>query len=210
MVTNVAPFKDLNPDTPEDQRYKAIARHRRDGLYSLASPDGRHWRRLQTDDEPLMTAAEGPFDSHNTAFHDPSRFVDARTPTPDWPRLGVSDGIFMSSRDGPNFERTFMEAFLRPGPDNWHERSVYIERGVLHTGPREMSMFAMEHLHLVCVPVRQCMTNVHWGRLPLTANGKSRSPPVPARLGDAHSRDLGSIRKWPARRVDNRGQIRLF
>ena len=27
MVTNVAPFKDLNPDTPEDQRYKAIARH---------------------------------------------------------------------------------------------------------------------------------------------------------------------------------------
>ena len=71
MVTNVAPFKDLNPDTPRDQRYKAIARHRRDGLYSLASPDGRHWRRLQDVDGPLMTAAEGPFDSHNIAFHDP-------------------------------------------------------------------------------------------------------------------------------------------
>lgn len=34
---------------------------------------------------------------------------------------GVSDGVFISSHDGINFDRAFMEAFIRPGPDpnNW-------------------------------------------------------------------------------------------
>lgn len=34
---------------------------------------------------------------------------------------GVSDAVLISSRDGLNFRRTFMEAYIRPGPDplNW-------------------------------------------------------------------------------------------
>ena len=34
---------------------------------------------------------------------------------------GFSDAVFMSSRDGLHWDRTFMEAFIRPGPDplNW-------------------------------------------------------------------------------------------
>ena len=61
----------------------------------------------------------------------PSRFVPERKPKPDWPGgSGVSDIVFMSSRDGIHFDRSFMEAFIRPGPDqdNWHERGLYLDR----------------------------------------------------------------------------------
>ena len=87
----------------------------------------------------------------------PSRFVDGRSPTPDWPHPGVSDAVFMSSRDGIHFDRTFMEAFVRPGSDqgNWHERSVYIMRGILETGPAEMSIYMTENWRLPTNCVRR-------------------------------------------------------
>ena len=87
----------------------------------------------------------------------PSRFVDGRSPTPEWDYPGVSDGVFMSSRDGIHFDRTFAEAFVRPGTDreNWHERSVYIMRGILETGPAEMSIYMTEHWRLPSSCVRR-------------------------------------------------------
>ncbi|MCY3778409.1 MAG: hypothetical protein OXH11_20740, partial [Candidatus Aminicenantes bacterium] len=78
----------------------------------------------------------------------PSRFVVERVPVPDWPAgSGVNDIVLLSSRDGLNWDRTFREAFLRPGPDPnvWHERALYMEHGILQTGPRELSMFAMQN-----------------------------------------------------------------
>jgi hypothetical protein len=59
----------------------------------------------------------------------------------DW----FSDAVLMSSRDGRRFDRAFKEAFVRPGPDpdNWHERSIYIMRGILDTGPAEMSLYTI-------------------------------------------------------------------
>lgn len=78
----------------------------------------------------------------------PSRFVVERVPVPDWPAgSGVNDIVLLSSRDGLNWDRTFREAFLRPGPDpnTWHERALYMEHGVLQTGPRELSMYAMHN-----------------------------------------------------------------
>ena len=62
--TNLIPFKDPNPDVPEDERYKGFVRTR--DLFAMASPDGIHWRMLR--DEPIMT--DGPFDSPNTVFWD--------------------------------------------------------------------------------------------------------------------------------------------
>ena len=79
----------------------------------------------------------------------PSRFVIDRIPDPDWAfGSGVNDIAFMSSRDGLNFDRSFMGAFLRPGLDqeNWHERGIYMETGILQTSPEEMSLFVSEHL----------------------------------------------------------------
>ncbi|MBT6144656.1 MAG: hypothetical protein HOH74_04460, partial [Gemmatimonadetes bacterium] len=227
---NMCPFRDPNPDVPEDERYKAIVRHHT--VFGLVSPDGLHWRLMQQ--APLLT--QTPFDSHNIAFFDerlgeyviysrgvldgareapgegpfkgglrwvrrwhssdfrtwsegelidcgdtpgeqfytnacipydrapgtylmfPSRFVQEREPIPDWPHgPGVSDIVFLSSRDGRHFDRSFMEAFIRPGPDegNWHERAIYMERGLLHTSPTEMSLYGMENWRLPSVAIRR-------------------------------------------------------
>ena len=88
----------------------------------------------------------------------PSRFVYERMPTPGWPGgTGVDDAVFMSSRDGLRFDRSFMEAFVRPGLDreNWHERSIYVERGILHNAPGEMSLYGMEHKDLPTMRIRR-------------------------------------------------------
>ena len=87
----------------------------------------------------------------NTYLMFPSRFVHDRVPDPEWTYdTGVSDVVFMSSRDGLNFDRTFKEAFIRPGLDqnNWHDRGIYIERGILSVSPEEMALYGMENSHL--------------------------------------------------------------
>ncbi len=213
---NMVPFRDPNPDVPEDERYKAVVRTR--DLLALASPDGINWRLLQ--DEPILT--DGPFDSVNISFWDsdlglyvtytrgvagtgpfkggvrwirratspdfrnwselesidtgetpdehfytnacvkydrapgvylmfPSRYVYERSPNPDWTYSpGVNDIVFMSSRDGLRFDRSMRDAFIRPGLDqnNWHDRGVYIETGILHTSLTEISLYGMENSHL--------------------------------------------------------------
>ena len=88
----------------------------------------------------------------------PSRFIHDRTPDPEWTYdTGVSDIVFMSSRDGLTFDRSFLEAFIRPGLDfrNWHDRGIYFEVGVLHTSDREMSMYGMENSHLPTQRIRR-------------------------------------------------------
>ena len=59
----------------------------------------------------------------------------------------ISEGVFMSTRGGNRYERTFMEAFFRPGPDpaNWCSRSNMAAWGVLQTGPAEMSVYYSQH-----------------------------------------------------------------
>lgn len=55
----------------------------------------------------------------------------------------VSDGVFMSSRGGNRYHRTFMEAFLRPGRDraNWVSRTNMCAYGLVQTAPDEISMY---------------------------------------------------------------------
>ena len=88
----------------------------------------------------------------------PSRFVHDRIPNPDWTYdTGVSDIVFMSSRDGFSFDRSFLEAFIRPGLDfnNWHDRGIYFEVGILHTSDTEMTMYGMENAHLPTQRIRR-------------------------------------------------------
>ena len=64
---NFTPFRDTNPDAPDDQRYKALASAGpKSSLVPFVSPDGLRWRRLQ--EEPVIT--KGAFDSQNLAFFD--------------------------------------------------------------------------------------------------------------------------------------------
>ncbi len=79
------------------------------------------------------------------------RFVPERTTIGFPPRTidGVSDGVLLSSRDGIRFERTFLEAYIRPGRDraNWggaHGNNCPAQ-GVLRTGPGELSVYWAEH-----------------------------------------------------------------
>jgi hypothetical protein len=62
-------------------------------------------------------------------------------------RHETSDGVFMTSRGGTRYDRTFLEAFMRPGldPANWVSRSIMAAQGIVQTGPAEMSVYYQQH-----------------------------------------------------------------
>ena len=55
----------------------------------------------------------------------------------------TSDAVFMTSRGGNAYDRTFLESYVRPGPDlrNWVARSNYPVLGVVPTAGNEMSFY---------------------------------------------------------------------
>jgi hypothetical protein len=76
----------------------------------------------------------------------PKRFVTNRKKVPEHEGPGVSDAVFMSSRDGVNWDRPFLEAWVRPGPDlkNWTDRNNMTANGII-TGDTEWSLYISEH-----------------------------------------------------------------
>jgi hypothetical protein len=54
-----------------------------------------------------------------------------------------SDAIFMTSRGGNRYDRTFMEGFIKPGIGitNWTSRTNYPALNVVQTSPVEMSVY---------------------------------------------------------------------
>ncbi|MFM8551978.1 MAG: LamG domain-containing protein, partial [Nitrospiraceae bacterium] len=76
----------------------------------------------------------------------PSRYMATRRAVPAWYRDGGNDAVFCTSRDGLVWDRTFMEAFIRPGTDrlNWTSKAVYPVRGVVQTGTNELSVYWLE------------------------------------------------------------------
>jgi hypothetical protein len=69
---------------------------------------------------------------------------------------GVTDGVFMSSRDGYHFDRRFLEAFIRPGldPGRWVTRNNMPAWGIVPTksaeveGLEEISIYWTEHYYI--------------------------------------------------------------
>jgi hypothetical protein len=109
------------------------------------SDDFINWRDRQAIDlgdapqEHLYTNAITPyFRAPDVLLSFPKRFQSERKVVESHPHSGVSDSVFMTSRDGLNFERTFMEAFLRPGRElrNWTERSNMVAWGVVPTAKK--------------------------------------------------------------------------
>ena len=83
----------------------------------------------------------------------PMRFIDPRNRN----KIGLeqretdgfSDAVFMSSRDGLHWDRTFMEAFIRPGldPANWggaHGNQT-IAWGIVPSGDNEIVIYWTDH-----------------------------------------------------------------
>jgi len=65
----------------------------------------------------------------------PKRFVPDRKRVASHKEVGVSDAVFMSSRDAVNWERPFREAWIRPGADerNWTDRNNMPAWGIVET-----------------------------------------------------------------------------
>lgn len=127
-----------------------------DGVRAVArctSEDFVKWTEPQTiaidgPVEHLYTNATTPyFRAPHIYMSFPMRFVPGMKVVEIAREPGISDGVFMTSRDGVNFTRTFHEAFVRPGrdPRNWTDRNNMAAWGVVPTGDGEISMYYSEH-----------------------------------------------------------------
>jgi hypothetical protein len=125
------------------------------GIQSSTSADFLHWsdpepNRYQPEvsREHLYTNATIPCpDAPHILLAFPKRFVPERTKLPDYKEPGVSDAMFMTSRDGVNWSRIFREAWVRPDLDerNWTHRSNMPAWGIVQTSPDEFTMYISEH-----------------------------------------------------------------
>jgi len=81
----------------------------------------------------------------------PKRFAESRKKLDDQKWTGVSDGVFMTSRDGMHWHR-WLEAFIRPGlqKERWGQRNNMTAWGILVTRsdiigtPDELSIYSSE------------------------------------------------------------------
>ena len=62
-------------------------------------------------------------------------------------RVASSDSVFFTTRGGNRYDRTFMEAFLRPGPspEDWVARDNTPALGVVPANAREMFIYRVSH-----------------------------------------------------------------
>jgi hypothetical protein len=108
--------------------------------------------------EHLYTSQTHPyFRAPHLYVATPMRFLPGRKAlTAEQARtLGVDPGyasdtaetVFMTTRGGHRYARTFMEGFIRPGPDlgNWASRAGLSALGIVPTGPAEMSLYKQAH-----------------------------------------------------------------
>ncbi len=121
----------------------------------FTSKDFRSWQGPEWVEIPFGTQPREQFYSsaalpypwaRNVYLMFPMRFILDRSGR-DWPYPGLSDICFLSSRDGLRWERSFREAWIRPGMDqkNWHERSMSFGSGLVETAPGELSMYMIEN-----------------------------------------------------------------
>ena len=59
----------------------------------------------------------------------------------------VSDSVLLSSRGGAHYDRTFLEAFIKPeiGLENWTSRTNYPALNIVPTGAGEMSLYVQKN-----------------------------------------------------------------
>jgi hypothetical protein len=140
------------------QEYVAIYRDFVQGVRTLkhaTSNDFLHWTKGEWADygdapgEQLYTNATTPyFRAPQIYLAFPKRLVPWRRVFEDEPSHdGVSEAVFMSSRDGVHWDRRFLEAFIRPGRDplDWVHRTHMTATGILATAPDEVSIFVSRH-----------------------------------------------------------------
>lgn len=122
--------------------YRDFHRGSRNGcrdIMTCTSEDFVHWTEPEYLDfgeapiEHLYTNAVTPyFRAPHVYMGFPKRFLPKRKKVDEHPLNGLSDGVFMSSRDGLHWHR-WIEAFIRPGPqrERWWERNNMTAWGMI-------------------------------------------------------------------------------
>ncbi|MCH2126383.1 MAG: hypothetical protein MK165_16455 [Pirellulaceae bacterium] len=143
--------------------YFRVFRDRIRWIARSTSDDFVHWSKpvdLELDDKPRQHLYTNQLTPYTRAPHIylglPTRFFPGRRAvTPEEAaQIGTSkktwnfasdctDILLTSARGGSNFKRTFLEAFIRPGPDlrNWTSRANYAARGIVQISPDELTFF---------------------------------------------------------------------
>ena len=127
-----------------EQCYVCYFRTIEKGLRSIArttSDDFQNW----TEPVPMNANAPGEHlytNGTHPYFRAPHIYIALPTRYQS-KRKSTTDIMFMSSRGGNQYQRTFMEALIRPGLDNdaWQNRSNYAAWHVVPTSSTEMSIF---------------------------------------------------------------------
>ena len=152
-----------------EKQYVCYFRVFRDGIRWIArttSMDFVHWTEpidLELGGQLREHLYTNQFDPYVRAPHIylglPTRYLPGRRVLTDEEAKGIgtptkwnyvddcTDILFASARGGDNFQRTFMEAFVRPGADlqNWTSRANYAARGIVQTAERELSLYVKHH-----------------------------------------------------------------
>ena len=140
------PPRRTRPDGRRPPTIRAIAR--------ATSPDFLNWSDLEDIElggarrDHFYTNGMSPyFRAPHIFLGFPKRFVPWRTRISDAPNNGSSDTVFMTSRDGLHWDRTFLESFVRPGRDrkNWINRNNLTATGVVETADDEISLYVLRN-----------------------------------------------------------------
>jgi hypothetical protein len=142
------------PEQPAFRGYRTVSRSVSIDFHTWSKPEPMHFG--DRPPENLYTNGTHPY------FRDPHLLIalgfrfsperqvisaedEARFGVHHTQNKGVADAIFMTSRGGLAYDRTFMESFIRPGPDpkGWTARNNSPALGVVPTGPMEMSVYTV-------------------------------------------------------------------
>lgn len=165
------------------KRYVCYLRASQQGKKSIArttSPDFIHWSKselLDFGDTPIehfyTNGIVAYFRAPEVYLGLPMRFIHPRDrDTIGFKQRktdGLSDAVFMSSRDGLHWDRTFMETFIRPGldPKNWGgaHGNTTPSWGIVQTSDSELSIYWAEHYDNY--PAKDIMPRLQRGTLRL-------------------------------------------
>ncbi len=147
------------PDQPKFKGIRSIARTTSKDFITWSKPEPMSFG--DAPEEHLYTNNTKPyFRAPHILVSMPFRFWPDRQAYPVEQQLawgvsasqtkGISDAVFMTSRGGMSYDRTFMESFIRPGLDElaWHARETQPSNGIVQTGPAEMSFYIVNHYTL--------------------------------------------------------------
>ncbi|MFV1965698.1 MAG: hypothetical protein ACC628_09775 [Pirellulaceae bacterium] len=157
--------------SPVEQKYVAYYRKASEGIRSMArvtSDDFVTWSKPErmiysdtgtaTPSHHLYTNQTHPyFRAPHISIATAARFMPGRQViTPEQAKAidvdpkyfgDTSDSVFMTTRGGNRYDRTFLGALIRPGigPENWVSRTNYPALGVVQTGETEMSIYVNQN-----------------------------------------------------------------